>query len=371
MVRTASIQTRGLADPMPAESATEWIEYAETLLDLRQLEQARIAFDRAEAAGANSDRCSSGRWHAAMLAGNFESAWRESDAIRARGAPDPNRFWNGEPLLGAHVIVRCLHGYGDAVQMLRYAPLLQRIAVDVVFEVPPRLLPLAPLFRGVRKVISWDRHTPRTSPRWDVQVEVTELPYIFRTTTSDLPIATRYIKLPGRCIYEAAAVMARSVRSGLSGRPRIGYVWAAGEWNPERSVPFEIFEPLLQTEFVEHWSLQGGPAAADAKGWIASGKMRDATAVCGDGLVALAAAIANLDLVITVDTLAAHLAGALGKPAWVLLQHAADWRWLTDRSDSPWYPEMRLFRQPAAGNWRDIVGEVMDAFECGVSKRIA
>jgi ADP-heptose:LPS heptosyltransferase len=99
--------------------------------------------------------------------------------------------------------------------------------------------------------------------------------------------------------------------------------------------------------------------------------MQDATAVCGDGLVALATAIANLDLVITVDTLAAHLAGALRKPAWVLLQHAADWRWMTDRNDSPWYPGMRLFRQSAAGNWRDVIGDVRDAMECGTCERIA
>lgn len=356
---------------MSSCAATELVEYAETLLHLRKLEQARTAFDRAEAAGAAVDRCSSGRWRVAMFAGDFKAAWLESDAIRARGAPDPNRFWNGAPIRGAHVIVRCLHGYGDAVQMLCYAPLLQQIAASVVFEVPPRLLPLAPLFRGVRNVVSWDQHAPRTSPRWDVQLEVTELPYIFRTTIADLPIAARYIELPDRCVQDAAATMASSGRSGSSGRPRIGYVWAAGEWDPSRSVPFAIFESLLRTDLVEHWSLQGRPAANDAKEWIAAGKMQDATAVCGDGLVALAAAIANLDLVITVDTLAAHLAGALGKPAWVLLQHAADWRWMTDRNDSPWYPGMRLFRQSAAGNWRDVIGDVRDAMECGTCERIA
>jgi hypothetical protein len=356
---------------MPPCAATELVEHAEALLNMRKLEQARVAFDRAEDGGASADRSSSGRWHAAMLAGDFKAAWLESDAIRARGAPDPNRFWNGDRLRGADVIVRCLHGYGDAVQMLCYAPLLQQIASSVVFEVPPRLLPLAPFFRGVRDVVSWGKHAPRTSSRWNVQVEVTELPYIFRTTTADLPIATRYIDLPARPINDAAAAMARSVRPGLSGPPRIGYVWAAGEWNPNRSVPFAIFQSLLRTDLVEHWSLQGGPAAGDAREWIAGGKMRNATDVCGDGLVALAAAIANLDLVITVDTLTAHLAGALGKPAWVLLQHAADWRWMVDRSDSPWYPEVRLFRQPAAGNWQEVIGEVRDAIECGTCERIA
>jgi len=346
----------------------QWIQDAETLLDFRKLDEARVAFDTAEAAGGDPDRCSGGRWHASMLSGDFEAAWVESDAIRARGVPDLNRFWNGEPLWGARLIVRCLHGYGDAVQMLGYAPLLQQLAASVVYEVPPRLLPLAPLFRGVREVISWDLHAPATLPHWNVQVEANELPYIFRTTTMDLPIATRYIELPIRCIEDAAAAMERLTRSR---RPRIGYVWAAGEWNPNRSVPFATFESLLRTDAVEHWSLQGGRAAADATAWIAAGKVGDATAVCGDGLVALAAAIANLDLVITVDTLAAHLAGALGKPAWVLLQYAADWRWMTNRGDSPWYPQMRLFRQPAAGKWQTIIDGVKDALECGVCERVA
>ncbi len=94
--------------------------------------------------------------------------------------------------------------------------------------------------------------------------------------------------------------------------------------------------------------------------------MRDATAICGDGLLTLAATIANLDLVITVDTLAAHLAGALGKPAWVMLQHAADWRWMTARDDSPWYPSLRLFRQQRPGDWKSVVEAVRDALEAFV-----
>lgn len=91
--------------------------------------------------------------------------------------------------------------------------------------------------------------------------------------------------------------------------------------------------------------------------------MRDATAICGDGLLALAATIENLDIVITVDTLAAHLAGALGKRVWVMLQYAADWRWMTARDDSPWYPTMQLFRQPAPGDWRSVIDAIEDELE--------
>ncbi len=339
-----------------ASEVAEWLERADRLLVLRRLDEAREAFERAETAGAEADRCSGGRWFVAMLDGDFETAWRESDAIRTRGMPDPHRFWNGKDLYGARVIVRCLHGFGDAVQMLQYAPRLREIASRVIFEVPPRLLPLAPFLRGVDEVIPWGE-APTGAPQWDVQVEVTELPYIFRTTVSELPIATRYLELPNALVRRVAGAM------GSSKQPKIGWVWAGGEWNRERSVPLASLEPLLREESAEFWSLQGGLSADDARDWIDSGAMRDATAICGDGLLALAATIENLDLVVTVDTLAAHLAGALGKPAWVLLQHAADWRWMTARVDSPWYPTVRLFRQPTPGDWGGAIDAVRSALE--------
>ena len=295
-----------------------------------------------------ADARSAARWQEAMLAGRFEEAWRESDAIRHRGSPDPHRFWNGEDLHGARVIVRCLHGLGDAVQMLRYAPRLSEIAASVIYEAPPRLLPLMPCFRGVREAVTWGEQTPGEPPAWDVQVEVMELPYVFRTTVEQLPLAVKYLELPERLVRSAARSM------GPKPCTRVGLVWACGEWNPERAVPLPLLGGLLQQRGVEFWSLQGGAAAAEAEGL----PLRDATDVCGDGLLALAATIANLDLVITPDTLAAHLAGALGKPAWVMLQHAADWRWMQEREDSPWYPTLRLFRQDSPGDWKTVVDNI-------------
>jgi hypothetical protein len=357
MDRTVSIPARGLADVelVCGSEATDWLYRAEEMLDGRRLSEACEIFHQAEAMGASPDRCGSGRWMTAMLRGDFEAAWRESDAIRMRGTPDPHRFWNGEDLRGARVMVRCLHGFGDAVQMLRYAPWLREIASRVIFEVPQRMLSLAPLFRGVDEVITWGEAAPEMPPEWDVQVEVTELPYLFRTTLDDLPITTHYLALPDATVQQTADAM------GSAAKPRIGLVWASGEWNPERSIPLALFEPMICESSVEFWSLQGDVAAAEAEPWIDAGMVRDATAICGDGLVALAATIANLDLVITVDTLAAHLAGALGKPAWVMLQYAADWRWMTARDDTPWYPMVRLFRQPKPGDWSGTVAAVQEA----------
>ncbi len=200
-----------------------------------------------------------------------------------------------------------------------------------MLEVPPRLLPLAPMLDGVGDVVTWGAGAPANPPVWDVQVEVTELPYIFRSTEADLPILTSYLRVPDDIVRRAAEAM------GSSGKPRVGLVWAAGEWNRERSIPAVLMGSLVLNECAEFWSLQGTEASGDAAALIESGRMRDA-AVCGDGLPALAAVIANLDLVIRWILWRCTWLERMGKPAWVLLQDTADWRWMTDRDDSPVVP---------------------------------
>ena len=344
---------------MIAMEAAEVLEQAERLLRERDLAGALAAFDQAQSLCACADRCCGGRWAAAMYRGDFEAAWRESDAIRRRGGPDPHRFWNGDDLRGARVIVRSLHGFGDAVQMLRYAPRLRDVAASVVYEVPPRFVALARMFCGVDEVVTWGDDAPAEAPAWDVQVEIMELPFIFRTSFAELPLATQYLRVPAEGVDEAARAMDDVSKQGGASKPRVGLVWAGGEWNPDRSIPFSELAPILQNKSFEFWNLQGGVAADEANNTA----MHNATTICGNGLVALAATIANLDLVITVDTVAAHLAGAMGKPAWVMLQHAADWRWMIARDDSPWYPSLRLFRQPHPGDWESVVTAVMEALE--------
>jgi hypothetical protein len=336
----------------------ERLAKAEQLLEARDLSKARTAFNLAQSAGANHDRCAAGRWILSMLEGDFEAAWQESDAIQLRGAPDPHRFWNGEDLSGTTTIVRSLHGFGDTVQMLRYAPLLKEKTSRLIIEVAPRFVELARTFDGVDEVITWGDNAPAEDPAWDVQIETMELPYVFRTTIAALPIFTNYMHLPPETIQHAGTAM-RSSQMPYT-RPKVGLVWASGDWNPQRSIPFILLGSLLTNSIAEFWNIQGGVAAHDGAGT----KMRDAIAVCGDGLLNLAATISNLDLIITVDTLAAHIAGALGKPAWVMLQHAADWRWLTGRTDSPWYPSLRLFRQPEPGDWTAVIKDVENAFAC-------
>jgi hypothetical protein len=330
------------------------LRYAESLLDRRKLSHAVPALNFAELRGASPDLCSSGRWVAAMLRGDFPAAWRECDAIRKRGAPDPNRFWQGEDIRGKRVILRCLHGFGDAVQFLRYAPMLRALASKLIVEVPPAMLEIASCFDGVEEVITWGEKAPRMAPEWEVQIEIVELPYVFRTQLEDLPIATNYLHIP-ESVLRAVAPQPSSPES-----LRVGMVWASGEWNPTRSVPFELLWILTNTSGCEFWNVQGGPPRDEWQQLAASPTLHDAYS-SSDTILKLAGLIAQLDLVITPDTLAAHLAGALNTPAWVLLEHASDWRWMHGRTDCPWYPSLRLFRQPAAGNWRGAVDQVRAA----------
>ena len=326
------------------------VEEAETLLARRELRPALLAFDRAEGAGADPDRCCGGRWMALMLAGEYKAAWRQSDAILARGNPDPHRFWTGQDvqeMRGKRVMVRSLHGFGDAVQMLRYAPKLLSLAGSVVYEVAPDLLPLMPCFTGVTEAITWGADAPALAPAWDLQMEVMELPYLFRTGMDDLPVAAKYVTVP----EDAAALAAAAMGNGH--QVRVGVCSSASDWDPRRNlIPAQV-EPLLAVEGVEFWSL-------DRTGGLSGNpQLRSVRDACGDGLVPLAAAIAEFDLVITVDTLAAHLAGAMGTPVWLMLQHAADWRWMAGIDHSPWYPGMRLYRQPSAGDWGSVLNEVL------------
>ena len=353
--------------PSDAGKAAAEVELVrgEELLLARDASGALAAFDRAERMGAEPDACSGGRWQAHMLAGEMELAWRESDAIRARGGADPHRFWDGSSLEGQRVMVRCLHGYGDTIQMLRYIPCLLAVATRVILEVPPRLLPLLQSLSLAHEerlaMVSWGHDAAQDAAVWDTQIEVTELPYTFRTQTSDLPIAVSYVGLAAAEVRRAAEAM------GESALVRVGLVWTAGAWNPQRAIDAALLRPLLACG-AEIWSLvQRGHhhEAADAE---VMRTMKDAE-VAGEGILPLAAVIANLDLVITTDTFAAHLAGAMGKPVWVLLCHAADWRWMCDPERSPWYPTMRLFRQSSAGDWAPVLRAVEGALAAEIAGR--
>ncbi len=188
----------------------------------------------------------------------------------------------------------------------------------------------------------------------DAEIDVTELPHAFRTTAGSIPRPIPYLSAERGRSAEATRRL-----SAVPGRVRVGLVWAAGEWKPERSLRLEQLSPLAAIPGIALVNLQRGP---EYRSWRETPTSLPMIEVFdSDAIADAAATIANLDLVITVDTMVAHLAGALGAPVWLMLHFAADWRWLLDRPDSPWYPTMRLFRQKRPGDWDAVVAEIETA----------
>jgi len=335
------------------------VSCAEYLLEVRELVPALRQFNRAEAEGADTDRCAAGRWMAFMLSGDFEAAWHESDGIRFRSKQDAHHYWRGEDFHGKRVLVRCLHGFGDSVQMLRFIPSLKNLgAVSVIVECAPDAAALLECMLGIDEVITWGPDAPCIPPTFDLQIEVMELPYILRSTITTIPVATNHLQLPPDLLRQSWMKI-----NAVSAAPRVGLVWSAGEWNPARSIPLDLLEPILKNPQLHFWNLQGGVARQEWHCLSPASHLHDAVEYTNTGLVRLAALMTHFDLVITVDTLAAHLAGTLGVPCFLLLQYVADWRWMVDRTDSPWYPSLRLFRQPAPGDWQGAVTQMSSALE--------
>jgi hypothetical protein len=317
----------------------------------RDLERALHDLQHAESLGHEADLCAGARWNCFMLLGMFEAAWRESDAISRRGSGSENELWDGEPVQGKRVMVRCLHGYGDTIQFLRYAgSLRERGASRVVAQTHPEMVSLVERIRCVDEVVTWSNDLSRED--WDQQIEVTELPRVFRASPETIPRDIPYID-----IDDCAVVRSREHLGG-GARPRVGLLWASSNWNPDRCMQLADFQPLLEARGIDLYSFQRGAERAELFQVAEAGRIHD-TAVHSPHIVDTAADLVNMDLLITVDTMVAHLAGALGRPVWTLLPFEADWRWMIDRSDSPWYPTMRLFRQRTQGAWHPVVAEVV------------
>jgi hypothetical protein len=298
-------------------------------------------------------------WTDAMRRGDFEAAWRVSDAVLAARVaagepcwhwPRHKQFvWTGGDLAGRRVLVRCYHGLGDTIQFIRFARPLSRIAGGVVVWAQPALIPLLRSTDGVDALLPLHDGTPEVA--YDVDVEVMEIPHALRTTLGTLPCRMPYLSV------DPAVVAAKRSFVRRPGRLAVGIVWSAGGWDERRSAPLALVERLARVSSVDLWCLQRGPALAEAHERGQAGLFRNPDD-CSEDVIETAATMRALDLVVTVDTMAAHLAGALGVPVWTLLHADPDWRWMSGREDSPWYPTMRLFRQAAPGEWAPVLARV-------------
>lgn len=193
-------------------------------------------------------------------------------------------------------------------------------------------------------------HDGTPDEKFDIDVEIMELPHIFRTTLDTIPDSIPYIHVQPKSLPQDSNV-------------NIGLVWSAGDWDHGRSVPFDFLAPVLETPRIRWYVLQQGPALREVPHGLG-------VVVEPDNIIEAAAIIASLHLLISVDTMAAHLAGAMGVPVWTLLQHKADWCWMETRENSPWYPTMRLFRQTLNKEWRPVVANVANLLKRFIDREL-
>jgi predicted O-linked N-acetylglucosamine transferase (SPINDLY family) len=326
------------------------------LMELKRRDEALASYDRALNARPDYVEAHWNEGLLRLLTGDFSRGWvkhewrwkNESLALLKRNFAQP--LWLGEDAIdGKTVLLHSEQGFGDTIQFCRYVPLVAACGARVILEVAGQLQELMSSLAGATQVIS--RGNPL--PDFDLQCPLLSLPLAFGTRLETIPSTTPYLQIP------VQALKAWQERLGPKTRPRIGLVWsgnAAHKNDKNRSIDLRSLLPLLDIEatFV---SLQKDVRTADAAVLKEHGDILQ----FGDALKDFsdtAALISHMDLVISVDTSVAHLAGALGKPVWVLLTYIPDWRWLLDRDDSPWYPTARLFRQDDTRTWDSVIEQV-------------
>lgn len=289
--------------------------------------------------------------HFLLMNGDFVNGfeayrWRRKCKTLSDGDPtfsEPE--WRGEPLQGRTLLLFAEYGLGDALHFVRYLPIVTALGGKIILQVQPAL---ATLLRKLPDVTVISRG--ETLPRFDLQLPLMSLPRVFGTTLDTIPAGVPYLHPDPARLSRWRAALADVAAL------KVGVVWAGNarhKGDRQRSLPAASVLPRLVMPGVQLYSLQKEPRLEDAEVLAALGSdIIDLAPALGD-FADTAAAVAALDLIIAVDTSVAHLAGALGRPVWMLTPYALDWRWLRDREDSPWYPTMRLFRQRAPREWND------------------
>ncbi|HEX7114122.1 MAG TPA: hypothetical protein VF193_03225 [Steroidobacter sp.] len=295
-------------------------------------------------------------WMACMRRGDFAGAWRVSDEVLARRLahkedcrhwPRHLQFvWNGEPIDNRRVLIRCYHGLGDTLQFVRLIAPLRARAAETTLWVQPQLVELVRTVRGIDRIEALHDGVPRID--YDVDVELMEVPHILRLTPARIPRQVPYIYVPPPHLQLDPSTL------------NVGLAWRSGDWLPERSIPDSALAHLANIGDVRWYSLQY-PILAPA--------LPATNLACAD-MGELGSRMRALDLIISVDTMVAHLAGALGLPVWTTLQADCDWRWMSDRSDSPWYPTMRLLRQRTPGDWSSVIEEICLALDAATRRAV-
>ncbi len=339
-----------------------WMNLGNAHRSLGRLDQAMTAYSTAIASSADF---ADAHWNLALTAllnSDFELGWMEHEWRFACESLDrPQKFWQrqwrGEPLNGQTILLHAEQGLGDSIQFVRYAPLVAEAGGKVLLQCQAPLLKLFEMLPGVERVFSReDGSTPL--PNFDWQCPLMSLPLAFGTRLDSVPAKVPYLFASDEK-QSAWKQRLQSVASPL----KVGLVWAGSATHKsdrKRSIQLSQLQPLAPVPGTAFVSLQKGAPCQQLAALKTPWPLLDFTSELND-FTETAALISQLDLVISVDTSVAHLAGAMGKPVWLMLHSDPDWRWMLNRTDSPWYPTMRLFRQPRAGDWASVISNMESA----------
>jgi tetratricopeptide (TPR) repeat protein len=332
------------------------INKAVSLQQLHRFEEAVEACNHVKTIDPNNAKADVGLGCLHLLMGNFEAGWAEYEArlkLPSATYPKfPQPMWlGGEAIEDKTVLIHVDEGLGDTIQFARYVPMVAARGARVILVVSKAVRSLLSGLPGVSECLAI---SDGPLPAFDMHCPISTLPLAFGTRLDTIPSETPYLPAPAR-----ARVQAWENRLGRQTRLRIGLIWSGNAIHKNdhnRSIPLQVMARILDTDatFV---SLQMDPRAADRETLRERPEIIDLTADLTD-FSETAALVSCLDLVITVDTSVAHLAGALGRPTWILLPYLPDWRWLLDRDDSPWYPTMRLFRQSKSRDYSEVLDRV-------------
>ncbi len=346
---------RGLA--RGSDQAIAHCDMGNVLMRLNRVADAIAQYDRALALRPHEPRATYLLALARLSLGDWPAGWDAHEArLRLPPALGGRRSyqqttWRGQSgIAGQRILLHAEQGHADTIQFARFAPLVARYGAIVSLEVQPGLRALLRDLPGIAAIHEFGEPIPP----FTLHCPLMSLPAVFRTTLGTLPPPEPAIIPP------PARAAAWAQRLGTWRRMRVGLAWsdnAAPHPDPDRTLPPGLLAGLVNRDDIDCHVIQGGIRPADAAAVAALPRLADHSAALVD-FTETAALLAQMDLVITVDTALAHLAGAMGKPAWVLLAHAADWRWMHDRADTPWYPTLRLFRQPARDDWASVLAAV-------------
>jgi tetratricopeptide (TPR) repeat protein len=336
------------------------VDLADVYALLGENERALDCYERAIAKAPGIARAHLGLSHVLLMQGDFRTGWAEYEwryrlpTTQSLLPKFKQPQWNGMRLKSSRLFVLCEQGYGDCFQFARYLPLVADRVHDLIVGVSAELKPVIERVAGPRAF--YDRW--ETLPAFDFQITLSSLPHALGTTLETIPADVPYLQADPAKVASWRARLAEQA----NGRATVGLVWhgrPTNVLNRMRCIPLGALTPILEMQSICPVSLQVGAGSEQLAQHPARSRVFDASPSLSD-FGETAALMTALDHVITIETAAAHLAGGLGRPAHVMLPRVADWRWLEKRSDSPWYPTLRLVRQDEHAEWGPVVRRVVD-----------